>query len=118
MNLGRQLEEYLPPQLLSLAQNVSREAGRQGERVYIVGGIVRDLLLGCPNVDLDLVVEGDAVKLAKRMAETSEVRLLAHHRFGTAKLGYRNFTADLATARKETYPRPGALPVVAPGSVC
>lgn len=117
MNLGRQLEEYLPPQLLSLAQNVSREAGRQGEGVYIVGGIVRDLLLGCPNVDLDLVVEGDAVKLAKRMAETSEVRLLAHHRFGTAKLGYRNFTADLATARKETYPRPGALPVVAPGTL-
>jgi tRNA nucleotidyltransferase (CCA-adding enzyme) len=117
MNLGRQLEKYLPPQLLSLAQNVSQEAGRQGQRVYLVGGIVRDLLLGYPNVDLDLVVEGDAVKLAKRIAETSEVRLLAHHRFGTAKLGYRNFTADLATARKETYPRPGALPVVAPGNL-
>jgi tRNA nucleotidyltransferase (CCA-adding enzyme) len=117
MNLGRQLEKYLPPQLLSLAQNVSQEAGRQGQRAYLVGGIVRDLLLGCPNVDLDLVVEGDAVKLAKRMAETGEVRLLAHHRFGTAKLRYGNFTADLATARKETYPRPGALPVVVPGTL-
>jgi len=43
--------------------------------------------------------------------------LLAHHRFGTAKLKYENFTLDLATARKETYSRPGALPAVTPGTL-
>jgi tRNA nucleotidyltransferase (CCA-adding enzyme) len=117
MNLERQLEEYLPPQLLSLVRNVSREAAKQGQRIYVVGGIVRDLLLDRPNLDLDLVVEGDAVRLAKRMAEASEVRLLEHHRFGTAKLSYENFTVDLATARKEAYSRPGALPVVTPGTL-
>jgi len=85
--------------------------------VYLVGGVVRDLLLGYPNFDLDLVVEGDAVKLAQQVAETSQAKLLAHHRFGTAKLKYENFTLDLATARKETYAKPGALPAVTPGTL-
>jgi tRNA nucleotidyltransferase (CCA-adding enzyme) len=117
MNLAPKLEEYLPPELLELVRSVSREAAPQGQRVYLVGGIVRDLLLGYPNLDLDLVVEGDAVELAKRVAEVSQAKLLAHHRFGTAKLRYEDFTVDLATARKETYPRPGALPLVTPGTL-
>jgi tRNA nucleotidyltransferase (CCA-adding enzyme) len=57
------------------------------------------------------------VKLAQQVAETSKAKLLAHHRFGTAKLRYENFTLDLATARKETYDRPGALPAVTPGTL-
>jgi tRNA nucleotidyltransferase (CCA-adding enzyme) len=115
MNLARQVEQYLPRQLLELVRDISEQAAKQGQRVYLVGGVVRDLLLGYPNFDLDLVVEGDAVKLAQQVAETSQAKLLAHHRFGTAKLGYENFTLDLATARKETYAKPGALPAVTPG---
>jgi len=111
------MEQYLPRQLLELVKDISRQAAGRGERVYLVGGIVRDLLLGYPNFDLDLVVEGDAVKLAQHVAETSQAKLLAHRRFGTAKLRYENFTLDLATARRETYARPGALPVVAPGTL-
>jgi tRNA nucleotidyltransferase (CCA-adding enzyme) len=117
MNLSRQIEEYLPWRLLELVNEISRQAGKLGQKVYLVGGVVRDLLLGYPNLDLDLVVEGDAVKLAQQVAETSRAKLLAHHRFGTAKLRYENSTLDLATARKETYPRPGALPVVTPGAL-
>ena len=117
MNLARQIEEYLPRQLLKLVKDISRRAAKQGQSVYLVGGVVRDLLVGYPNFDLDLVVEGDAVKLAQQAAEASQANLLAHHRFGTAKLGYENFTLDLATARKETYARPGALPVVTPGTL-
>jgi tRNA nucleotidyltransferase (CCA-adding enzyme) len=67
--------------------------------------------------DLDLVVEGDAVKLAQQVAEASQVKLLTHYRFGTAKLKYENFTLDLATARKETYAHPGALPAVTVGTI-
>ena len=111
------MEQYLPRQLLELVKDISRQAAERGERVYLVGGVVRDLLLGYPNFDLDLVVEGDAVKLAQQVAETSQSKLLAHHRFGTAKLRYENFTLDLATARKETYARPGALPTVTPGTL-
>jgi tRNA nucleotidyltransferase (CCA-adding enzyme) len=111
------MEQYLPRQLLELVQDISGQAAKRGQRVYIVGGVVRDMLLGYPNFDLDLVVEGDAVKLAQQVAETSQAKLLAHHRFGTAKLRYENFTLDLATARKETYARPGALPTVTPGTL-
>jgi len=117
MNLARQIEQYLPRQLLELVRDISGQAARQGQRVYLVGGVVRDLLLGYPNFDLDLVVEGDAVKLAQQVAETSQAKLLAHQRFGTAKLRYENFTLDLATARKETYAGPGALPTVTPGNL-
>jgi len=115
MNLARQIEQYLPQQLLELVQDISGQAAKRGQRVYLVGGVVRDLLLGYPNFDLDLVVEGDAVKLAQQAAKTSQAKLLAHHRFGTAKLRYENFTLDLATARKETYAKTGALPTVTPG---
>jgi tRNA nucleotidyltransferase (CCA-adding enzyme) len=117
MNLARQIEQYLPRQLLKLVKDISGLVSKQGQRVYLVGGVVRDLFLGYPNFDLDLVVEGDAVKLAQQVAETSQAKLLAHRCFGTAKLRYENFTLDLATARKETYARPGALPTVTPGTV-
>jgi len=117
MNLARQIEQYLPQKLLALVKSINGQAVERGERVYLVGGVVRDMFLGYPNFDLDLVVEGDAVKLAQQVAETSQAKLLAHHRFGTAKLRYENFTLDLATARKETYTRSGALPTVTPGTL-
>ncbi len=117
MNLARQIEQYLPQKLLALVKSINGQAVERGERVYLVGGVVRDMFLGYPNFDLDLVVEGTAVKLAQQVAETSQAKLLAHHRFGTAKLRYENFTLDLATARKEAYTRPGALPIVTPGTL-
>ena len=117
MNLARRIEQYLPLQFLELVKDISEQAAEQGQRISLVGGIVRDMLLGYPNFDIDLVIEGDAVKLAQHVAETSQVRLLTHHRFGTAKLKYENFTLDLATARKETYSKPGALPAVTPGTL-
>jgi tRNA nucleotidyltransferase (CCA-adding enzyme) len=84
------------------------------EPVYLVGGAVRDLLLGRERADVDLVVEGDAAALAARLgAEPVE-----HERFATAKVELDGHEVDIATARIETYPSPGALPVVAPaGSI-
>jgi tRNA nucleotidyltransferase (CCA-adding enzyme) len=123
MNLAQQIEQYLPQSLLELVKNINEQAAKRDQKVYLVGGVVRDLFLRDPSLcsghhfDLDLVVEGDAVKLAQQVAETSQAKLLTHHRFGTAKLRYENFTLDLATARKETYAKPGALPTVAPGTL-
>jgi tRNA nucleotidyltransferase (CCA-adding enzyme) len=122
VNLAQQIEQYLPQPLLELVQNISDQAAKRGQKVYLVGGVVRDMLLGVPSprsrlrFDLDLVVEGDAVKLAQQVAKASQIKLLIHRRFGTAKLKYENFTLDLATARKETYARPGALPAVTVGT--
>lgn len=83
------------------------------EPVYVVGGAVRDLLLGLGRVDLDVVVEGDAAALAARLgAEPVE-----HERFATAKVEIDGHEIDIASARSESYPHPGALPVVAPAAV-
>jgi tRNA nucleotidyltransferase (CCA-adding enzyme) len=80
------------------------------EPVYAVGGAVRDLLLGRPRADLDLVVEGEAEALAARLGAGS----VSHERFATAKVVLDGHELDLASARSESYPHPGALPVVTP----
>jgi tRNA nucleotidyltransferase (CCA-adding enzyme) len=90
---------------------IERLDGAEG--VYLVGGAVRDLLLGRQTLDLDLVIEGDAGELAARLGD--EVRV--HDRFGTSTLRLEGFTYDIARARRETYARPGALPDVAPASL-
>lgn len=116
-NFSSQLEKYLPPPFLALVKIAGREAAELGQKLYIVGGAVRDLFLGHANLDFDLVVEGDAIKLAQRFAKNSQAKLTVHPRFGTAKLNYPGFSLDLATARSETYSKPGALPTVQPGSL-
>jgi tRNA nucleotidyltransferase (CCA-adding enzyme) len=82
------------------------------EPVYLVGGAVRDLLLGRTRADVDLVVVGDAVALAARLGGAEK----EHERFGTVKVDVSGHEIDIATARTETYPEPGALPEVAPAS--
>ena len=116
-NLSSQLEKYLPPPVLALVKIAGQEASELGQELYIVGGVVRDLFLGRANFDFDLVVEGEAIKLARKMAKDSQAKLIIHPRFGTAKLNYPGFSLDLATARSETYSQPGALPTVKPGSL-
>ena len=116
-NLSTQLEKYLPPPVLALAKIAGKEAGELGQELYIVGGVVRDLFLGRVNFDFDLVVEGDAINLARKLAKGSQAKLTVHSRFGTAKITYPGFSLDLATARSETYSKPGALPTVKPGSL-
>lgn len=116
-NLSSELEKYLPPPVLALAKIAGQEASELGQQLYLVGGVVRDLFLGRANFDFDLVVEGDAISLARKLAKDSQAKLKIHSRFGTAKLNYPDFSLDLATARSETYSKPGALPTVQPGSL-
>ncbi|OGN95147.1 MAG: hypothetical protein A2Z75_01995 [Chloroflexi bacterium RBG_13_50_10] len=116
-NLSSRLEKYLPPPVLALVKIAGAEASELGLGLYIVGGVLRDLFLGRANFDFDLVVEGEAIELAQKMAKDSQAKLTVHSRFGTAKLDYPDFSLDLATARSETYSQPGALPTVKPGSL-
>jgi len=116
-NLSSQLEKYLPPPVLALIKIAGKEASELGQELCIVGGVVRDLFLGRANFDFDLVVEGDAIGLAQKLAKDTQAKLTVHSRFGTAKLDYPGFSLDLATARSETYSQPGALPTVKPGSL-
>jgi tRNA nucleotidyltransferase (CCA-adding enzyme) len=80
---------------------------------------VRDALLGLPHgPELDLVVEGDAIALAQRLGHELGARVIAHPRFGTATIEIPHCGhLDLVTARRETYPAPGALPSVVAGTI-
>lgn len=116
-NLASRIEGGLPPSLTAVLRVVGKLAQKRGVSLYLVGGVVRDLLLKRPNFDLDLVVDGDAIPLAREITEAMPGKITVHHRFGTAKIQYPDFSLDLATARTEHYPRPGALPVTRPGTI-
>jgi len=117
INLSNRIEKRLPAELTNFLHSAGEAAQSRGTGLYLVGGVVRDLLLGRPNFDLDLVVEGDAIALAGELAETKEGKVTTHPRFGTAKIQWDKWSADLSAARTETYKKPGALPAVRRGSL-
>lgn len=107
------MKDRLPVPLLSLLQKTGELAERRHVCVYAVGGFVRDLLLGIPNLDLDLAVEGDGIRFAKALAQRYQARVTTHDRFGTATVTFADgHRFDFATARTESYEAPGALPTV------
>jgi len=84
-NLAPRLETALPPVRLALLKAVAAEAHSRHSAIYIVGGFVRDLLLERPGLDFDVVVEGDAIALARALTASLGGRVVSHGRFGTAK---------------------------------
>ena len=116
-NLASKIEKQLPAEPVSFMRLAGEMAQSQGQNLYLVGGVVRGLLLGQTNLDLDLVLEGNAIDLARKLAEINQGKITIHPRFGTAKLQWNKWSIDLATARSETYIKPGALPSVEPGSI-
>lgn len=117
INIGKNIEAYLPSEILALVKAAGDIGAARCQGVYLVGGTVRDLLLKRPHLDLDLVVMGDALQLARELAKGRDGKLVTHPRFGTATLRQGAFSLDLATARSETYAEPAALPNVKPGNI-
>lgn len=115
VNLASKIEKQLPIELVEFMESAGLIAAKQGWSLYLVGGVVRDLLLGRSNFDLDMVVEGDAIALGKLLAEITGGKITTHPRFGTAKLTWDKWTIDIVTSRSETYARPGELPTAKPG---
>ena len=119
VRLGDALDR-LPPGAASLTRAVLAAADAEGVSVLLVGGPVRDLLLGRPLLDVDLLVDHPdpqaAGELAERVASES-VKCVRHDRFGTASLKGPEAGLDLATVRSESYAHAGALPTVAPGDL-
>jgi tRNA nucleotidyltransferase (CCA-adding enzyme) len=91
---------------------VLREAAAESA-VYLVGGAVRDLLLGQPRTDIDVAVEGDVRPIADALGG----EVVEHERFATATVAVDGLLVDMAMARAETYERPGALPTVTPATI-
>jgi tRNA nucleotidyltransferase (CCA-adding enzyme) len=111
--IARLLDERLPPFLRELIERIAAVSRRQGIPVHLVGGFVRDLLLGRENRDLDLVVEGDGLGFAALLAEELGGRVRTHPAFLTAVVvDPEGFHIDIATARSEFYRAPAALPEV------
>lgn len=107
------MEDLLPSEMREAIREIGQLAEERSVRAHLVGGFVRDMLLGRRNLDLDVVVEGDGVAFAEEAAARLGVRLKAHKRFGTAVLVLsRTLHIDVTSARTEYYTKPGALPTV------
>ena len=132
------IKQAVPAARLALLTAVAREADRLNFPIYIVGGFVRDLLLGRPSLDFDIVIEGDAIYFVKKLVKAFGGRAVSHSRFGTAKwylaedhekiaLSIQREPKidaselpehlDLITARTEFYERPAALPTIESSSI-
>jgi len=110
--------QKIPKELKDLIDKVRDTASRLDLKAYLVGGFVRDLLLGVKNLDLDIVIEGDGIKFAEIFADSLGVKVTVHRQFGTATVFISpSLKIDFSGARKEFYPKPAHLPVVEPGSL-
>jgi tRNA nucleotidyltransferase (CCA-adding enzyme) len=114
VNADLQLESL--PRLRPVLDAVAAVA--DGRAVYLVGGTVRDILLGEPGFDVDLAVEGDGQTFAEALARELGGRALPHDAFGTAVVEYGDGErVDVVTARRERYDAPAVLPTVEPSTI-
>jgi tRNA nucleotidyltransferase (CCA-adding enzyme) len=115
------LARLLPP-VAALLGDLGAAVGRAGSRLWLVGGAVRDLWLGEPSADIDLVVEGAFEAAAAAIAasghgvDAKDAAFLTYRVRPRADLGAEGLTIDLGATRRESYPRPAALPVVEAGT--
>ena len=107
----------MPRERAHLLETALLESRRLDASLYLVGGPVRDLILQRSSVDVDLVTEGDAAPVARSIADAVNGQLMVHRRFGTATVHANGSRLDLATARREEYKCPGALPSVSMAAI-
>lgn len=124
-NVANLLQEFFPEEVYKILLIAGELADELEFGAYLVGGSVRDLLMRIPSPDVDIVVEGDGIKFAKRLAEKIKGKVTPHPRFATAKIVKElskngktiDFHIDIATARTEYYESPAALPKVETSSI-
>lgn len=110
--------EGLAGPLQELIRSASAIADRDKLPAYLVGGCVRDLMLGVRNLDLDIVVSADGIKFADDLSASLGAAVTRHKRFGTATVELREgIKVDIASSRSEFYPAPASLPIVQKGTL-
>jgi len=108
----------LPQERLSLLREIGNLADEERVSLYLVGGVVRDLLLKRKDWDLDLAVEGDGISFARLVADRYGAGLAVFERFATARLAFPSgLKMDIASTRRESYAQPAVLPTVQPASI-
>jgi len=114
VNLYENYNNYFDADLKNIFNRCSKIAAENGYKIYLIGGIVRDLLLDRENLDIDITVEGDAIEFAKLLSKEMGAKIVSTHEdFGTAKVQIDGQKIDLASTRSEIYKKAGHLPTVA-----
>ena len=116
-NIAPILDDQLNPAQARILKRAGRISSQNGVALYLVGGTVRDAMLGHRAIDLDLSVVSDDPAFASVLADGLDGEVVASSHFGTSKLKIGDIVIDLAMARSETYAYPGALPSVSPASI-
>ena len=117
-NVYSLMNERIPERIVNMLISIGKIAMEAGFQAYVVGGFVRDLLLSKPNEDIDIVIEGDGIKFARKFAKRINARVHSYKKFGTATITFSDgFKIDVASARMEYYKFPAALPTVEMSSV-
>src|SRR5947209_9100716 len=117
-NLRILVRRRLPLKIFNRLREIGALADAMDAPVYLVGGLVRDLLLGHSSLDVDIAVEGDGMTFARRLADRYGAGLKVFEKFATALVVFPDgFKLDVATARCESYAHPTALPTVKPSSI-
>ena len=117
-NISTLMTESLERKTILLLRELGEIAEEIDMQAYAVGGFVRDLLLKSKNLDIDIVVEGDAIVFARELAARKKVKVRCHEKFTTATVVLsESLHLDVATARLEYYEYPAALPTVERSSV-
>lgn len=117
-NISSLVKNCLPDRVNRILADIGRLAEQMGLNAYLVGGVVRDILMQNTNMDIDIVVEGDAPALAKRFAAMKKAKVSEHFKFKTAVVIFKDgFRVDFATSRTEYYTNPASAPEVENASI-
>jgi tRNA nucleotidyltransferase (CCA-adding enzyme) len=117
-NITARMKENIPSDLYKLLKKIAGVADKEGTRIYLVGGAVRDIILKYKNLDIDIVVEGEAIKFALTLSKRLKAKLIVYQKFQTAILILpEGLRIDLASSRTEYYEYPAALPTVELSSI-
>ena len=112
-NIGNLLKERLPVKIIKILKDLGEIADNLDFNAYLVGGLVRDVILKKKNLDVDIVIEGEGIQFAKTFADHFGAKVRSYPKFGTAVVVMPDgFKIDVATARIEHYESAAALPEV------
>ena len=119
LELKSDIEKIVPIDLLNLLKVIEKVSRERKERVFLVGGIVRDLILGINNKDIDIVVEGNGIEFAMKLKEElGAKKIKVHEKFRTAVVIVdEKLKLDIASSRLEYYEYPTSLPIVEYGNI-
>jgi len=108
------MKQHLKHPLFSIVSGIAAE---QNVQAYVIGGFVRDLILNRPSKDIDIVIIGNGIEFAERVARKLKVKLSVFKNFGTAMLRYKDIEVEFVGARKESYRAHSRKPIVENGTL-